>query len=165
MNPTLGIGKERRKNISSCTIFLLTRFCVRCLAPVLAVLTVPVPLYPKAAEFLRLFLEHCAHQKNYATGKTGSRLDFIAFHPKGSPKWEGGHVRMGIARQLASIEEGFKIVQSFRRMASHTGGAGRIGSGRLRSLFSEGTSPKLLSQWAVVRSLYRGSTRPDLCLG
>ena len=71
------------------------------------------PSYPKAAEFLRLFLEHCAHQKNYATGKTGSHLDFIAFHPKGSPKWEGDHVRMGIARQLASIEEGFKIVQSF----------------------------------------------------
>src|SRR6202021_4002421 len=71
------------------------------------------PPYPKAAEFLRLFLEHCAPQKNYATGKTGSHLDFIAFHPKGSPKWEGDYVRMGIARQLASIEDGFKIVQSF----------------------------------------------------
>jgi xylan 1,4-beta-xylosidase len=71
------------------------------------------PASPKAAEFLRLFLEHCAHQKNYATGKTGSHLDFIAFHPKGSPKWESGHVRMGIAHQLAAIEEGFKIVESF----------------------------------------------------
>lgn len=71
------------------------------------------PSYPKAAEFLRLFLEHCAHQKNYVTGKIGSHLDFIAFHPKGSPKWEGDHVRMGIARQLASIEDGFKIVESF----------------------------------------------------
>jgi xylan 1,4-beta-xylosidase len=29
------------------------------------------PASPKAAEFLRLFLEHCAHQNNYATGKTG----------------------------------------------------------------------------------------------
>ena len=27
------------------------------------------PANPKAAEFLRLFLEHCAHQKNYASGK------------------------------------------------------------------------------------------------
>lgn len=71
------------------------------------------PASPKAAEFLRLFLEHCAHQKNFATGKTGSHLDFIAFHPKGSPKWESGHVRMGIARQLAAIELGFRIVGSF----------------------------------------------------
>ena len=69
--------------------------------------------YPKAAEFLRSFLEHCAHQKNFANGKTGSRLDFISFHPKGSPKWQGDHVQMGISRQLASIEQGFKIVTSF----------------------------------------------------
>ena len=71
------------------------------------------PASPKAAEFLRLFLEHCAHQKNYATGKTGSHLDFISFHPKGSPKWAGDHVQMGIARQLQAIEEGFRIVASF----------------------------------------------------
>ncbi len=71
------------------------------------------PGYPKAAEFLRIFLDHCAHQRNHVTGKTGSRLDFIAFHPKGSPTWQGEHVVMGIARQLASIEQGFKIVKSF----------------------------------------------------
>jgi xylan 1,4-beta-xylosidase len=71
------------------------------------------PASPKAAEFLRLFLEHCAHQKNYATGKTGSRVDFISFHPKGSPKWMGDHVQMGIARQLSAIAEGFRIVASF----------------------------------------------------
>lgn len=71
------------------------------------------PAYPKAAEFLRIFLDHCAHQRNQVTGKTGSRLDFIAFHPKGSPTWQGDHVVMGIARQLASIEQGFKIVKSF----------------------------------------------------
>jgi xylan 1,4-beta-xylosidase len=71
------------------------------------------PAYPKAAEFLRRFLDHCAHQKNYVSGKTGSQLDFIAFHPKGSPTWQNDHVQMGIARQLASIEEGFKIVASF----------------------------------------------------
>jgi xylan 1,4-beta-xylosidase len=71
------------------------------------------PASPKAAEFLRMFLDHCAHQENYVTGKTGSHLDFIAFHPKGSPTLENGHVRMGISRQLASIEEGFQIVESF----------------------------------------------------
>lgn len=71
------------------------------------------PANAKAAEFLRMFLDHCAHQRNNASGKTGSRLDFIAFHPKGSPSWHGDHVVMGIGRQLASIEEGFKIVKSF----------------------------------------------------
>jgi xylan 1,4-beta-xylosidase len=71
------------------------------------------PANPKAAEFLHNFLDHCAHQRNYVTAKTGSHLDFIAFHPKGSPVWQGDHVVMGIARQLASIEAGFKIVKSF----------------------------------------------------
>ncbi|MGA8272262.1 MAG: beta-xylosidase [Candidatus Sulfotelmatobacter sp.] len=67
----------------------------------------------KAADFLRAFLEHCAHQNNYANGKVGSHLDFISFHPKGSPKWLGDHVQMGINRQLTAIERGFKIVASF----------------------------------------------------
>jgi xylan 1,4-beta-xylosidase len=67
----------------------------------------------KAADFLRAFLKHCAHQGNYATGKPGSRLDFISFHPKGSPTWQGDHVQMGISRQLAAIEQGFKVVASF----------------------------------------------------
>src|SRR5215467_6598814 len=71
------------------------------------------PAHPKAAAFLRAFLDHCAHGKNYATGKTGSHLDFISYHPKGAPKWMGDHVEMGIAGQLQSIDEGFKIVQSF----------------------------------------------------
>jgi xylan 1,4-beta-xylosidase len=67
----------------------------------------------KASDFLRAFLEHCAHQKNYANGKIGSHLDFISFHPKGSPAWQGDHVQMGISRQLAAIENGFKITGSF----------------------------------------------------
>jgi xylan 1,4-beta-xylosidase len=71
------------------------------------------PANPKAAEFLRSFLDHCAHQPNYVSGKTGSRLDFISFHPKGSPKWQGDHVQMGLARQLAAIEQGFQIVATF----------------------------------------------------
>jgi xylan 1,4-beta-xylosidase len=77
------------------------------------------PASTKAAEFLRAFLEHCAHQKNYVSGKTGSRLDFISYHPKGSPKWQGDHVQMGISRQLAAIDQGFKIAASFPEW-SHT---------------------------------------------
>lgn len=71
------------------------------------------PANSKASEFLRAFLEHCAHGKNYVTGATGTRLDFISFHPKGAPKWETGHVQMGIAHHLGAIQEGVRIVQSF----------------------------------------------------
>ncbi len=41
------------------------------------------PAAPHAAKFLRDFLTHCVKGKNYATGKTGSPLDFISFHAKG----------------------------------------------------------------------------------
>jgi xylan 1,4-beta-xylosidase len=71
------------------------------------------PGRPKAAEFLRRFLQHCDSGQNFATGKTGAPLRFISFHPKGSPKWQGDHVQMGIATQLNAIEQGFKIVASF----------------------------------------------------
>ena len=68
----------------------------------------------KAAGFLRAFLEHCAHEKNYANGKVGSHLDFISFHPKGSPTWQADHVQMGISRQLAAIQRGFRSWHPFR---------------------------------------------------
>ncbi len=71
------------------------------------------PGSPKANAFLQGFLEHCAHQKNFANGKTGTRLDFVSFHPKGSPKWLGDHVQMGISKQLAAVDQGFSIVASF----------------------------------------------------
>jgi xylan 1,4-beta-xylosidase len=67
----------------------------------------------KAEDFLRAFLEHCARQKNYANGRVGSHLDFISFHPKGSPTWQGDHVQMGISHQLGAIERGFQITASF----------------------------------------------------
>jgi xylan 1,4-beta-xylosidase len=71
------------------------------------------PGSPKAIAFLHDFLEHCAHGKNFATGKTGTRLDFVSFHPKGSPKWIGDHVQMGVSHQLTAIDQGFSIVASF----------------------------------------------------
>ncbi|MGH9514592.1 MAG: GH39 family glycosyl hydrolase [Terriglobales bacterium] len=71
------------------------------------------PARPKAAEFLKQFLQHCDSGRNYATDKTGAPLDFISFHPKGSPTWQGEHVQMGIAAQLNAIDQGFKIVSSF----------------------------------------------------
>src|SRR5947207_1984416 len=71
------------------------------------------PARPKAAEFLEQFLQHCESGRNYATGKIGAPLDFISFHPKGSPTWQSDHVQMGIATQLNAIDQGFKIVSSF----------------------------------------------------
>ncbi|HZR18207.1 MAG TPA: beta-xylosidase, partial [Verrucomicrobiae bacterium] len=63
--------------------------------------------------FLHDFLVHCLRGTNYATGQTGSPLDFIAFHAKGNPVFENGHVRMGIANQLQNIEGGFRTVAEF----------------------------------------------------
>jgi len=75
------------------------------------------PSDPKAAAFLTAFLDHCAHGRNHATGKIGTRLDFVAFHAKGKPHLVDGHVRMGIARQLGSIAAGLDIVSSFPEFA------------------------------------------------
>jgi xylan 1,4-beta-xylosidase len=71
------------------------------------------PRSARAAEFLRRFLDHCAHGKNYATGKTGSPLDYVGFHAKGDTAMVDGHVQMSIAHHLESIDRGFEIVTSF----------------------------------------------------
>ncbi len=63
--------------------------------------------------FTRAFLEHCLHGRNHATGEVGTPLDFVAFHAKGAPSEVEGHVRMGIAEQLRTIDRGFAIVTSF----------------------------------------------------
>ena len=68
------------------------------------------PAGNSAAAFLRDFLDHAVHGKNYATGQTGSPLDFISFHAKGSPKFVDGHVVMGIENQLRDLAKGFETV-------------------------------------------------------
>src|SRR5262249_22916300 len=57
------------------------------------------------AEFLRAFLDHCLREK--------TPLDFISFHAKGSPSFVEGHVRMGIANQLRTIDVGFATIASY----------------------------------------------------
>jgi xylan 1,4-beta-xylosidase len=64
-------------------------------------------------QWTRDFLEHCLHGTNYATGKTGTPIDFTSFHAKGSPSFVNGHVRMGISNQLRTMDEGFSIIGSF----------------------------------------------------
>jgi xylan 1,4-beta-xylosidase len=67
--------------------------------------------------FLRGFLEHCLRGTNHATGQPGTPLDFVAFHAKGVPTFvegpDGGHVRMGIAHQLRTIDEAFALIASY----------------------------------------------------
>lgn len=71
------------------------------------------PADPKAAAFLRQFLQHCSSGMNASTGKQGAPLDFISFHVKGRPDVSAGHIQMGISRQLADVSAGFDIVESF----------------------------------------------------
>jgi len=66
-----------------------------------------------SATFLNEFLEHCARGVNADSGKTGAPLDFISFHPKGQPKFENGHVRMNLARQLVATDLGMQVVARF----------------------------------------------------
>ena len=64
-------------------------------------------------KWTRDFIEHCLRGTNYATGRIGTPLDFVAFHAKGWPTFTNGHVRMGIASQLQAIDSGFGIVKSY----------------------------------------------------
>jgi xylan 1,4-beta-xylosidase len=63
--------------------------------------------------FLRQFLEHCAHGVNAESGATGAPLDFISYHPKGSPKFVDGHVQMSVGTQLRAVERGMKVIASY----------------------------------------------------
>jgi xylan 1,4-beta-xylosidase len=63
------------------------------------------PASPRAADFLRQFLDHCA--------RTGAPLDFITYHAKGRPSVVDGHVRMGIGKNTQDVAKGFEIVRAF----------------------------------------------------
>jgi len=86
------------------------------------------PAGSSSDHFLKQFLTHCATGTNTATGSTGAPLDFISYHPKGSPHFISGplvdyvdkpagigpgHVEMGIAQQLAAMDRGMKIIASY----------------------------------------------------
>jgi xylan 1,4-beta-xylosidase len=64
-------------------------------------------------KFMRDFLEHCLRGTNDVTGQVGTPIDFISFHAKGAPISTNGHVRMGIANQLRTVDEGFRIIASY----------------------------------------------------
>ena len=66
-----------------------------------------------AGRFMDEFLEHCLRGKNFATGKTGSPLDFVAFHAKGAPKVVNGVVRMGMNMHFKHLDQGFALVEKY----------------------------------------------------
>ena len=57
--------------------------------------------------FMDGFLHHVVDGTNAVTGTRGTPTDFLSFHAKGSPSFVDGHVRMGIAAQLGTIDRGF----------------------------------------------------------
>lgn len=57
--------------------------------------------------FMDGFLKHIVSGTNYATGRTGTPTDFLAFHAKGQPAFVDGHVRTGIFAQLKALDNGF----------------------------------------------------------
>lgn len=71
------------------------------------------PRGEKGYSFLTKFIEHCLHGTNYATGKTGTPLQYIGFHAKGSPELKDGHIRMNMGVQLQDVQRGFEAVNSF----------------------------------------------------
>jgi xylan 1,4-beta-xylosidase len=72
----------------------------------------------RTQQILRNFIEHCLRGTNYATGKIGTPLDFVAFHAKGAPRvMPAGYVRMSVSNQLRAISNGMAIVASFPELA------------------------------------------------
>lgn len=67
--------------------------------------------------FMDGFLRHVTSGTNYATGKAGTPTDFLSFHAKGQPTLVDGHVRMGIANQLKTVDEAFAKIAAIPELA------------------------------------------------
>lgn len=68
--------------------------------------------------FMDGFLKHVVTGRNYATGRTGTPTDFLAFHAKGQPTFVDGHVRMGIAAHLKQADAGFAKIAGVPALAA-----------------------------------------------
>jgi xylan 1,4-beta-xylosidase len=66
-----------------------------------------------AGAFMDNFLQHCLHGQNFATGQTGSPLDFVAFHAKGAPMVVDGRVQMGMRTHFKHLDDGFALVEKY----------------------------------------------------
>ncbi|QIK79398.1 beta-xylosidase [Sphingomonas piscis] len=61
--------------------------------------------------FMDAFLAH-------ARSGDAAPTNFLSFHAKGSPTFENGHVRMGIAAQLKTVDEGFAKIAAAGPLAN-----------------------------------------------
>jgi len=68
--------------------------------------------------FMDGFLRHVVSGRNYATGSVGTPTDFLSFHAKGAPTYVDGRVRMGIANQLTTIDQGFAKIAAVPELKS-----------------------------------------------
>ena len=67
--------------------------------------------------FMAGFLQHVTSGTNYANGSIGTPTDFLSFHAKGQPTVVDGHVRMGISRQLRTVDEAFAQIAAVPELA------------------------------------------------
>ena len=115
------------------------------------------PSNPKAAAFLRQFLEHCDHGTNFVSGGLGAPLDFITYYAKGQVSVVDGHVRMGIAKNSQDVDAGYQIVHSFAKFRNLPDCAERVGSRRLRSLLGSCVPSERISQWKPLSGVHGGN--------
>ena len=96
---------------------------------------------------------------NYATGKVGTPIDFVSFHAKGSPTFVDGHVRMGIAAQLRTINKGFRDRRLVARAEGQADRDRRVRPRRLRRL--PGAAARLPQRHDVLQ-LHGRELRPQV---
>lgn len=75
----------------------------------------------QADHFLNSFLLHCSQGTNYATGKQGTRLDFISFHAKGG----GFPFQMNAPKETPSVKRLVSQVKLGLEIIRHHGFADR----------------------------------------
>ena len=108
---------------------------------------------------------HCATSSSTACAARTTRRARRArpstsspFTPRGRPTVVDGHVQMGIANQLRTIDDGLAVVASFPELKRQADRHRRIRPRRLRRL--PGTAARL-SQRHDVLELHRGQLRPQ----
>jgi len=67
------------------------------------------PALAHQSKFLDKFLKHCTEGKNFATGASGTRLDFISLHAKGT-----GWPLPGLPFQMPSLNKIMRQLESYR---------------------------------------------------
>lgn len=105
-----------------CRLFDYTEWALHSVLPqaILGGPAVTGPSSPKAAQFLKDFLEHCVRGENAITGRTGTRLDLITIHAKGGgykPDPDAPKETPTMKRLVDHVAEGLRIMAKFPELA------------------------------------------------